>query len=191
MRFREPDEGVIMVGGIDIKKIRIKSLRNQFAYASQNIEVFKWTIAENIRYARRDATLDDIQKACKRAEIHDKIMSLPDGYDSVVGEDGSNFSGGEKQRLALARALIREGNVLILDEGTSAIDPGIERLIQKNLYGNIETAIVVSHRLPAIKSSPVIHVMSRIKKGISESGTHEELMKTQGDYYQLYEAQAP
>src|SRR5206468_4516105 len=147
------------------------------------------TIADNLRYARPDATQDEIEAAARAANIHDRILSFAEGYDTVVGERGYRLSGGEKQRLAIARVLLKDPRVLILDEATSALDTNSERLVQSALEPLMEerTTIAIAHRLSTILSADVIFVLDHGQ--IVEQGTHEELLEADGFYAQLYKRQ--
>lgn len=188
-RFYDPNEGKIMLDGIDLKDITVSSLRNQISIVLQDIFLFNGSVAENIAYGSKDASFEDIVKAAKIARAHDFIMDLPEGYDTVIGERGVKLSGGQKQRLSIARAVLRDTPILILDEATASVDVQTEILIQQAIQelAGSRTIIVIAHRLSTVKQSDQILVL---KEGeIVESGTHEELIKSDGLYSQLCEVQ--
>ncbi|MCH5163290.1 MAG: ABC transporter ATP-binding protein [Clostridiales bacterium] len=188
-RFYEIDGGKITIDGIDIRDMSRYSLRKNIGIVQQDVFLFNGTVRENIAYGNFDATDEEIIDAAKKANIHDYIMSLPEGYDTGVGERGIKLSGGQKQRISIARAFLKDPPVLILDEATSALDNATEMLIQDALYKLAEgrTMLVVAHRLSTIKNADEIIVIT--SNGVEERGTHEELMANGGMYKTLYEYQ--
>jgi len=188
-RFYEIDEGAVKIDDIDIKDIKLKSLRNNIGIVQQDVYMFAGTIKENIAYGRPSATDDDMIKASKRANAHEFIMSLEEGYDTYVGERGVKLSGGQKQRISIARVFLKNPPILILDEATSALDNESERLIQNSLekLSRHRTTIIIAHRLSTIKNAHTILVLT--EKGIEEEGTHNELLEKNGTYARLYNMQ--
>lgn len=188
-RFYEPTDGVITLDGTNIQDIKYESLRKNIGLVQQDTFLFTGTILENIAYGNLDASQEEIEEAAKRANIHDYIMSLPDGYDTYIGERGVKLSGGQKQRLSIARVFLKNPPILILDEATSALDNTTELLIQQALEELCKgrTTLIVAHRLSTIKKADEIIVLT--PDGIEERGTHEELLKNNGLYSTLYQAQ--
>lgn len=188
-RLYDPSAGRILLDGYDLRDIALESLSAQVGMVTQETYLFHDTIRTNLVYARLDATQAEIEAACKAAHIHDFIMDLPDGYNTIVGERGYRLSGGEKQRIALARVILKNPRVLVLDEATSHLDSQSEALIQDALETILEgrTSIVIAHRLSTILSADLILVMDRGQ--IVERGTHESLIEQGGLYAQLYETQ--
>jgi ATP-binding cassette subfamily B protein len=184
-RFYDPQEGRVLVDGHDIRELSLDALRQNIGIVTQETFLFHATIAENLRYGRPDATVDDVIAACKAANIYDMIASLPERFETVVGERGHKLSGGERQRLAIARVLLKNPRILILDEATSSLDSTSEALIQASLEPLMEgrTSLVVAHRLSTILRADVIFVVDRGR--IVESGSHVELLRRNG----LYRAQ--
>ena len=185
-RLYEAETGTVLVDGHDVRSLTQASLRSAIGVVSQDPHLFHESVAANLRYACPDATLAEIESACKAAQIHDMIAALPDGYDTVVGERGYRFSGGEKQRVAIARMLLKDPAVVILDEATSHLDSENEALIQKALNTALEgrTAIVIAHRLSTITNADQILVLDQ--GHIVQSGTHTELLDQAGVYADLY-----
>ena len=185
-RLYEAETGTVLVDGHDVRSLTQSSLRSAIGVVSQDPHLFHESVAANLRYACPDATLAEIESACKAAQIHDMIAALPDGYDTVVGERGYRFSGGEKQRVAIARMLLKDPAVVILDEATSHLDSENEALIQKALNTALEgrTAIVIAHRLSTITNADQILVLDQ--GHIVQSGTHTELLDQAGVYADLY-----
>ncbi len=185
-RLYEAETGTVLVDGHDVRSLTQASLRSAIGVVSQDPHLFHESVSANLRYARPAATEAEIESACKAAQIHDMITSLPDGYDTVVGERGYRFSGGEKQRVAIARMLLKDPAVVILDEATSHLDSENEALIQKALNTALEgrTAIVIAHRLSTITNADQILVLDQ--GHIVQSGTHTELLGEAGVYADLY-----
>ena len=184
-----PTKGIIRFDGIDINELNTRSLRNQIGVVSQENILFYGTVRENILYANREATDDDLIRAARIAHADEFIVKLPNGYDTHIGPRGIMLSGGQRQRIALARAVLKKPSILILDEATSALDTESEMYVQKALNEiiNLQTTFVIAHRLSTIKTATYICVVENGK--IIESGTHEELMKRGGKYQYLYSLQ--
>lgn len=188
-RLYDASEGSVLIDGINIKDITLNSLRSQIGMVTQDTFLFNTTIRDNLLFARSDATEEEIIKACRAANIHDFIASLPDGYDTIVGDRGIKLSGGEKQRISIARTLLINPRIVIFDEATSALDSNSEILIQQAIEPLLKsrTSLVIAHRLSTIISADVIYV---VKDGsIVEHGTHTELLQAAGVYKQLYDKQ--
>ena len=185
-RFYEVTNGVITIDGRDITKINRQDLRRNIGIVQQDVFLFGGTIFENIAYGNFDATREEVIAAAKRAKIHDYVMSLPDGYETMVGERGVKLSGGQKQRISIARAFLKNPPILILDEATSALDNVTEMQIQDALaeLSQGRTTLVVAHRLSTVKNADEIMVVTA--DGIAEQGTHEQLMQLHGMYAELY-----
>lgn len=188
-RFYEIDAGSITIDGTDIRDMTRYSLRRNIGMVAQDVFLFTGTVRENIAYGDPDASDAEIEEAAKKANIHDFIISLPDGYDTQVGERGVKLSGGQKQRISIARVFLKNPSVLILDEATSALDNATEMQIQSALEKLSEgrTCIIVAHRLSTVKNADEIIVMTR--DGVAERGTHEQLMNENGLYAKLYSYQ--
>jgi len=188
-RFYEVDEGAILIDGIDIRDIKLKSLRENIGLVQQDVFIFSGTINDNIMYGKVDATDEEIIEAAKKANIHDFIESLEDGYNTYVGEKGVKLSGGQKQRISIARVFLKNPPILILDEATSSLDNETEIKIQMALdeLSKGRTTLVIAHRLSTIKNADEIVVLT--ENGIEERGTHEELLKAGKIYANLYNAQ--
>ena len=188
-RFYDVREGAVLIDGVDVRDVAIGDLRSQIGIVPQETYLFKGTIAENIAYARPSATREEIIQAAKAANAHDFIIRLPDGYETVVGVRGQDLSGGEKQRISIARAILHNPRILILDEATASLDTQTERQIQEALKRLIQgrTTIAIAHRLSTLRDADRLIV---IEKGeVVEMGTHEELEALQGVYYRLREKQ--
>ena len=188
-RFYDPDSGSIRLDGKDLRKINLSSLRNQISIVLQDIFLFNGTVAENIAYGSKNADMEDIIRAAKTARAHEFIMEMPEGYDTVIGERGFKLSGGQKQRLSIARAVLRNAPILILDEATAAVDVETEAKIQQAIQELTEnrTIIVVAHRLSTVKKADTILVIEDGK--IIESGNHSELYAYNGVYRHLCDIQ--
>jgi ATP-binding cassette subfamily B protein len=188
-RFYELNEGKITIDGEDIKEIKLKSLRKNIGIVQQDVFLFTGTIKDNILYGNPEASDDEIIEAAENANIHDFIMSLPEGYETYVGERGVKLSGGQKQRISIARVFLKNPPILILDEATSALDNTSELIIQRSLekLSKGRTTIVVAHRLSTVKNADEIVVLTN--KGIVEKGTHEELINKGKIYSKLYNSQ--
>ena len=187
--FYDVMSGEILLDGKEINSLTLESVRRNIGIVQQDIYLFNDSMKENIRYGKLDATDEEIIQAAKRANIHDYIMTLPNGYDTNIGERGVRLSGGQKQRLSIARVFLKNPPILILDEATSALDNTTEILIQQALDELCKgrTTLVVAHRLSTIKNADEIAVVSDGR--ITEQGTHEELMEKKGTYFELYQLQ--
>lgn len=188
-RFYEATSGKITLDGIDLQNIKLDSLRRQIGIVQQDVFLFAGTVKENIAYGRVDATDEEIIEAAKRAEIHEDILKMPDGYDTIVGERGIKLSGGQKQRVSIARCFLKNPPILILDEATSALDTATEIKIQGAFdeLAKGRTTVVIAHRLSTIKNADCIAVID--EKGVVETGSHKELLEKHGEYFRLYNAQ--
>ena len=187
--FYQIEQGDILVDGISLSKMTNASLRRNIGVVQQDIYLFNASIRDNILYGRLDATEEEVIEAAKRANIHDYILSMEDGYDTVIGERGVRLSGGQKQRLCIARVFLKNPPILILDEATSALDNTTEILIQEALDELCvgRTTLVVAHRLSTIKNADEIAVIADGR--IVEQGSHDELVTTGGIYSTLYRQQ--
>ena len=188
-RFYDIDAGSITIDGQDVRDVTQESLRRAIGLVQQDVYLFDGSIRENIAYGRPDATDEEIEEAARRANIHDFICSLPDGYDTVVGERGSRLSGGQKQRVAIARVFLKDPAILILDEATSALDNESEEAVQESLerLAQDRTTIIIAHRLSTIKNADEIATVERGR--VVERGTHEELLARGGTYARYYRMQ--
>ena len=187
--FYDVTDGQILLDGTEIHSLTMESVRRNIGIVQQDIYLFNASVRENILYGRLDATDEEVMEAAKRANIHDYILSLPDGYETKIGERGVKLSGGQKQRLSIARVFLKDPSILILDEATSALDNATEILIQKSLDELCKgrTTIVVAHRLSTVRNADRIAVVD--EGHIIEEGTHKELLEKGGEYAALYNAQ--
>jgi ATP-binding cassette subfamily B protein len=176
-RLYDVDRGSVSIGGVDVRDLTLEALTNLVGVVSQETYLFHASVRENLRFAKPDATDEELEEAAQAARIHEVIAALPDGYDTVVGERGYRFSGGEKQRIAIARTILRNPPILVLDEATSALDTETERLVQEALDGLAEgrTTITIAHRLSTIRDAEQIVVLDRGR--VVETGRHDELMR--------------
>ena len=186
-RFYEPQKGRILLDGRDIKELLLSELRGAIGVVQQDVYLFSGSVIENILYGKKDGTREEAVEAAKRAGAHDFIMSLPQGYDTYVGERGVMLSGGQKQRISIARVFVKNPPILILDEATSALDNESELYIKNSLaeLSQGRTTFTIAHRLSTVRNASRIIVLT--EKGIEQQGTHEELMKAEGVYKRLYE----
>ena len=189
LRFYDSLSGQVTLDGTDIKSLSYASLRGACGYVAQDVFLFHGTVRENIRYGRELATDQEIEEAATQAEAHDFILSLPDGYDTVVGERGQKLSGGQRQRISLARAILRKPAILVLDEATSAVDNETEAAIQRSLalVTKGRTSLVIAHRLSTVRDADKIWVLEAGQ--VTESGRHEELLQNNGLYAALWRVQ--
>ena len=189
LRFHDPSSGNIFLDGDEIKELKVKSLRSSISLVTQTIILFPGTVMQNIAYGKEDATEEEIVSSAKIAEAHDFIMNLPNRYDTQIGEGGHKLSGGQRQRLSIARAVLKDAPILILDEATSSVDNETEEALQKSLetISKDRTTIVIAHRLSTIRHSDSIIVLESGK--VVESGTHEELLDNKLQYYKLWNVQ--
>lgn len=189
MRFYEVDSGSIKIDGVDIRDMSKKNLRAMFQMVLQDTWLFSGTVRDNVAYGKENATQEEIEEACKRAHVDSFIRSLPDGYDTIINEETTNISGGQKQLLTIARAFLADRKLLILDEATSSVDTRTEVLIQKSMRELIKgrTSFVIAHRLSTVTDADVILVVSDGR--LVEKGTHEELLEKHGFYYDIFMSQ--
>jgi ATP-binding cassette subfamily B protein len=188
-RLYDVQRGRVLIDGVDVRELALESLGDAIGVVTQETYLFHTTIRRNLLYGRPEATQDQLEAAARSANIHDRIAELPEGYDTVVGERGYKLSGGEKQRLAIARVILKDPRILILDEATSSLDTTNERLVQAALEPLMHgrTTIAIAHRLSTILSADVIFVVSDGR--IVERGTHAELIERGGIYARLYQQQ--
>ncbi|HSK60382.1 MAG TPA: ATP-binding cassette domain-containing protein, partial [Actinomycetospora sp.] len=184
-RLHDPDAGRITIDGVDLRDLRLADLAGVVGVVSQETYLLHTTVRENLRAAKPDATDAEIEAAARAARIHDVVAGLPEGYDTMVGAQGHRFSGGEKQRLAIARTLLRDPRVLVLDEATSALDTGTERAVQLALddLARHRTTLTIAHRLSTVRHADRIAVLDRGR--VVETGTHAELVGREGRYAAL------
>ena len=189
-RFYDVDEGRVRVGGHDVRELTCDSLLRAISMVFQNVYLFNDTVRANIAFGRPGATDEDVVEAARRAQCHDFIEALPQGYDTVVGEGGSSLSGGQKQRISIARALLKDAPLVILDEATASVDPENEALIQQAI-GELtagKTVVVIAHRLATIEAADQILVVDG--GTVAQRGTHDELMAEGGTYRRFVELRA-
>ncbi|HHB91372.1 MAG TPA: ABC transporter ATP-binding protein [Anaerolineae bacterium] len=189
LRFYDVQRGRILLDGIDIRALRVRDLRQAIGLVSQEVYLFHGTVRENIAFGRPGAGMDEIIQAARIAEAHDFIMALPQGYETVVGERGQKLSGGQRQRISLARAVLKDPPILVLDEATSSVDNETEAAIQRSLdvIARNRTTIIIAHRLSTVRNAHRIFVMDRGR--IVEQGTHDELLVADGLYAALWQVQ--
>lgn len=187
-RFYDVTDGKILIDGTDIKNITLKSLRSSIGVVQQDVYLFSGTVMDNILYGRKDATFEEAVEAAKSADAHNFIMSLPNGYNTYIGERGIKLSGGQKQRISIARVFLKNPPILILDEATSSLDNESEKTVQQSLDRLVKgrTVFTIAHRLTTIKNADTILVLT--ENGIEEQGTHGELLEKHGLYYELYKS---
>ena len=191
MNFYEIEKGEILINGLNIKDINLDALRDRIAYISQETFLFNKTILENLTFGNDNATYEDVIEACKKAQIHEYINTLPLRYGTLVEENGANFSGGQKQRLSIARAILKSPDILVMDEATSNLDSITEKAISDTMdeFMKDKTALIIAHRLSTIKNCDVIYVLEKGK--VIEFGNHKDLLNKQGYYYNLWKDQMP
>jgi ATP-binding cassette subfamily B protein len=189
LRFYDVQEGAITLDGHDLRDLQTIDLRRAIGFVSQDVFLFHGTVRENITYGTFDATDKQIMEAAKIAEAHDFIMQFPEGYDTIVGERGQKLSGGQRQRISIARAVLKDPPVLILDEATSSVDNETEALIQRSLEKIAvgRTTIIIAHRLSTVRNADRIFILERGQ--LRESGTHDELIASGGIYASLWNVQ--
>jgi ATP-binding cassette subfamily B protein/subfamily B ATP-binding cassette protein MsbA len=190
-RFYDATLGTVSLDGRDIREYTLDSLRRQISMVLQDVFLFYGTVRDNILFGRPDATAAEVEAAAQAANAHGFIAELPEGYDTLIGERGVKLSGGQKQRLSIARAVLKDAPILILDEATSAVDTETELLIQQALDRLIRgrTTVIIAHRLSTVRGADQIVVLD--DRSICEIGTHAELMRSKGLYHRLYTAQRP
>ena len=190
LRFYDPTSGSVEIDGNDLRSVKLSSLRRHLSLVPQDSAVFNTTVRENLLVAKADSSDADIVNACKAAQLHDLLVGLPEGYDTVVGERGYRLSGGERQRLAIARVILKKPGIVIMDEPTSSLDSITERAIKDALDNNLlrnATTIVIAHRLSTILNADSIIVMD--EGNLIDSGSHRELLSRCSLYRRLYEEQ--
>jgi ATP-binding cassette subfamily B protein IrtB len=186
-RFWDVQGGAIKIGGVDSKEMTFDSLLKNISMVFQDVYLFNDTILNNLRLAKPEATLSEIMEVCKKACCHDFIMELPNGYDTIVGEGGSSLSGGEKQRISIARAILKDAPIILLDEATASLDPDNEKQIQAAISELVrnKTLVVIAHRLSTIKEADQILVLD--KGRIVQQGVHERLIEVDGQYKDFWQ----
>jgi ABC-type multidrug transport system fused ATPase/permease subunit len=188
-RFYDPQAGQVLIDGVDIKKVNLASLRQSIGFVFQETFLFSDTVANNIRYGHPEKTLGDVEAAARISQAHEFIMELPLGYDTMLGERGATLSGGQRQRLAIARAIISDPRILVLDDALAAVDPETEHLISRALELVMvdRTVFIIAHRLSTVKAADLVIVLE--KGRITQAGTHKELMREPGHYRHIAEVQ--
>lgn len=189
LKYYEPESGDITIDGVDIKEYQNSSVRRAISYVPQNIELFSKSIFDNIRVSKQSASMEEVKEAARKADAHEFIKRLPMQYYTYLEEAGNGLSGGEKQRIALARAFLKENQFYIMDESTSNLDFATENIIFDMIYNKFKkkTMLIVAHRLATVKNCDKIIVMD--KGCVIEQGTHDELLEKKGQYYRLWEMQ--
>jgi ATP-binding cassette subfamily B protein len=189
LRFADVDAGAVRVDGHDVRELRVSDLRRSIGLVSQDVFLFHGTVKENIAYGAPHSGMEEIVRAAELAEADDFIRTLPEGYDTIVGERGQKLSGGQRQRISIARAILTDPAILVLDEATSAVDNETEAAIQRSLerVAVDRTTIIVAHRLSTIRHADRIYVLEKGK--LVESGTHDELVSREGQYHTLWRVQ--
>ena len=185
-RFYDVTSGTVKIDGQDVRTLQLQSLRNHIGIVQQDVYLFVGTVYDNIRYGKPDATREEVIQAAKNANAHEFIMSLPNGYETDIGQRGIKLSGGQKQRLSIARVFLKNPPILIFDEATSALDNESEKVVQESLerLAKNRTTFVIAHRLTTIQNAKRILVLT--ENGIEEEGTQEELLARGGIYEKLY-----
>ena len=188
-RFYDVTAGAVLIDGRDVRDVTLASLRRQVSVVLQDVFLFNGSVRDNILFGRPDADPGAVEEAARVANAAEFIEALPDGYDTLIGERGIRLSGGQKQRISIARAVLKDAPVLILDEATSSVDPQTERLIRQALERLMKgrTTLIIAHRLSTIRSADRIVVLER--RRIRETGTHDELMASDGHYRKMAETQ--
>ena len=186
-RFWDVQEGQVLLGGRNVKDYSFDSLMQNFIFVFQNVYLFEDTVANNIRFGEPEAPMERVVEAAKKARCHDFILSLPDGYDTVIGEGGASLSGGEKQRISIARAIMKDAPVIILDEATANVDPENETELTAAIEAltREKTIIMIAHRLKTVRHADQIFVIDSGR--IAQKGTHDELMQQEGIYKSFVE----
>lgn len=187
-RFWDVDKGNITLGGEDVRSYSMDSLMKNFSFVFQNVYLFQDTIANNIRFGQEDASMEKVIEAAKKACCHDFIMALPDGYETVIGEGGASLSGGEKQRISIARAIMKDAPIIILDEATANVDPENEKELMEAIDAltKEKTIFMIAHRLKTVRNADRILVLDQGR--IVQQGRHEELIQQEGIYKRFVES---